>query len=157
WLAVAVIVPVFFAFMRAGTWSFTLDKYDQVELSALRTALQSEKIADGPVLFISERQLLTFDELNDIAIVHPYEKVFLMEMAMSDNQAYLQKFYEQLENHDFAAIVTDPVSTKIQDRTRAFNEENNTWVTRVVIPLLEHYEVVRSFKGEEINLLVPKP
>ena len=157
WLAIAVIVPVFFAFMRGGTWSFTLDKYDQVELSALRTALQSEKIADGPVLFISERQLLTFDELNDIAIVHPYEKVFLMEMAMSDNQAYLQKFYEQLENHDFAAIVTDPVSTKIQDRTRAFNEENNTWVTRVVIPLLEHYEVVRSFKGEEINLLVPKP
>ncbi len=157
WLAVAVIVPVFFAFMRAGTWSFTLDKYDQVELSALRTALQSEKIADGPVLFISERQLLTFDELDNIAIVHPYEKVFLMEMAMSDNQAYLQKFYEQLENHDFTAIVTDPVSTRIQDRTRAFNEENNTWVTRVVIPLLEHYEVMRSFKGEEINLLVPKP
>ncbi len=157
WLAVAVIVPVFFAFMRAGTWSFAVDEIDKEELSALRTALQSEKIADGPVLFISERQLLTFDELNDIAIVHPYEKVFLMEMAMSDNQAYLQKFYEQLENHDFAAIVTDPVSTKIQDRTRAFNEENNTWVTRVVIPLLEHYEVVRSFKGEEINLLVPKP
>lgn len=44
WLAIAVIVPVFFAFMRGGgTWSFTLDKYDQVELSALRTALQSEK------------------------------------------------------------------------------------------------------------------
>lgn len=157
WLAVAVIVPVFFAFMRAGTWSFAVDEIDKEELSALRTALQSEKIADGPVLFISERQLLTFDELNDIAIVHPYEKVFLMEMAMSENQAYLQNFYEQLENHDFAAIVTDPVSTRIQDRTRAFNEENNTWVTRVVIPMLEHYEVVRSFKGEEINLLVPKP
>jgi len=157
WLAVAVIVPVFFAFMRAGTWSFAVDEKDQEELSALRTALQSEIIDDRPILFISERQLLTFDELDNIAIVHPYEKVFLMEMAMSDNQAYLQKFYEQLENHDFAAIVTDPVSTRIQDRTRAFNEENNTWVTRVVIPLLEHYEVVRSFKGEEINLLVPKP
>ena len=157
WLAVAVIVPVFFAFMRAGTWSFAVDEKDQEELSALRTALQSEIIDDRPILFISERQLLTFDELDNIAIVHPYEKVFLMEMAMSDNQAYLQKFYEQLENHDFAAIVTDPVSTRIQDRTRAFNEENNTWVTRVVIPLLEHYEVVRSFKGGEINLLVPKP
>jgi len=143
--------------MRAGKWSFTVNESDLAELEALKTALKSEKLADGPVLFISERQLITFGEIDEIAMVHPYEKVFLMEMAMSDNQAYLQKFYEQLENHDFAAIVTDPVSTRIQDRTRAFNEENNTWVTRVVIPLLEHYEVVRSFKGEEINLLVPKP
>ncbi len=156
WLAVAVIVPVFFAFMRAGKWSFTVNESDLAELEALKTALKSENLADGPVLFISERQLITFGELDDIAMVHPYEKVFLMEMAMSENQAYLQAFYEQLENHDFVAIVTDPVSTAIQDRSRPFNEENNAWVRHVVIPMLEHYELTQSFKGGEINLLLPK-
>jgi len=157
WLAMAVIVPVFFAFMRAGKWSFGVNESDQTELEALKTALSSEKIGEGPVLFISERQLITFGELNDIAMVHPYEKVFLMEMAMGENQAYLQTFYEQLENHDFAAIVTDPTSTILQDRTRPFNEENNAWVTRVVIPMLANYEKNQSFKGGEINLLLPKP
>lgn len=156
WLAMAVIVPVFFAFMRAGKWSFTVNESDLAELEALKTALKSENLADGPVLFISERQLITFGEIDEIAMVHPYEKVFLMEMAMSENQTYLQAFYEQLENHDFVAIVTDPVSTMIQDRSRPFNEENNAWVRHVVIPMLEHYEPAQSFKGGEINLLLPK-
>ncbi len=156
WLAMAVIVPVFFAFMRAGKWSFTDNESDLAELEELKIALQSENLEDGPVLFISEPQLIAFGELDDIAMVYPYEKLFLMEMAMSENQTYLQAFYEQLENHDFVAIVTDPVSTMIQDRSRPFNEENNAWVRHVVIPMLEQYELTQSFKGGEINLLLPK-
>lgn len=157
WLAVAVIVPVFFAFMRAGRWQFAPDVRQQTDLEALKTALQADTIQQGSVLFITERQLLTFADLEGIDVVHPYEKVFLMEMAMGDNQAYLEAFYQQLENHDFAAIVTDPISTGLQDKSSPFNEENNAWVEKVVIPMLEHYQLEQVFRDGAFNLLVPKP
>lgn len=157
WLAVTVIVPVFFAFMRAGRWQLAVDDGQQTNLDALKTALQAESIKEGPVLFITERQLLTFGDLEGIKMVHPYEKVFLMEMAMGNHQSYLSSFYEKLQRHEFSAIVTDPISTVLQDSSRPFNEENNVWVTKVVIPMLEHYQLEQAFRDGAFNLLVPKP
>ena len=157
WIAVAVIVPVFFAFMRAGTWQFKADESQKADLTAIKTALSADALKEGPILFITERQLLTFAEIEGIDVIHDYEKVFLMEMAMGNNEQYLQGFYEKLEKHAFAAIVTDPISTALQDRSRPFNEENNAWVNKVVIPMLEHYQLEQAFRSNAINLLLPKP
>lgn len=155
WLAVAVIVPVFFAFMRSGSWSFGAAKSQGTELSDLKRAIAVLQENGGDVLFISERQLLTFGEL-DLPVVPEYEKVFLMEMAMANNQDYLSSFREKLEDHAFVAIISDPLSTNIQGSNRGFADENNAWVQQVVLPMLAEYEGVLSWRNGEINLLVPQ-
>jgi len=155
WLAVAVIVPVFFAFMRSGSWSFGAAQSQGTELSDLKRAIAVLQENGGDVLFISERQLLTFGEL-DLPVVPEYEKVFLMEMAMANNQDYLSGFREKLEDHAFAAIISDPLSTNIQGSNRGFADENNAWVRQVVMPMLAEYEGVLSWRNGEINLLVPQ-
>lgn len=155
WLAVAVIVPVFFAFMRAGTWQFKTDEHQKAELSILKTDLEALQHQPGDILFISERQLLVFDELKDISMVADYEKVFLMEMAMGGNKTYLSEFYSKLSKHHYKAIVIDSISTNIQDSSRPFNEENNAWVQEVLVPILMFYRPEASYRGGEVNLLVP--
>jgi hypothetical protein len=94
----------------------------------------------GPVLFINERHLLTFHEIN-LPLVPEYEAVSLMEMAMSNNQAYLQQFYTDLKTHRFAAIVTGKQNVGIQEEG-AFAEENNVWNSRVSPYILCYYEPV---------------
>lgn len=155
WLAVAVIVPVFFAFMRSGTWSFSAAQSQGTDLNDIKAAVTVLEEKGGDVLFISERQLLTFGEL-DLPVVPEYEKVFLMEMAMGNNQPYLDAFRQKLEDHAFTAIISDPLSTNIQGSNRGFADENNAWVEQVVLPMLAQYEGVLSWRNGEINLLVPQ-
>lgn len=156
WLAVAVIVPVFFAFMRAGTWQIKVDEKQQADLTALKADLNALVAQADEVLFISERQLLVFDEIDGISMVPDYEKVFLMEMAMGENKDYLSDFYSKLGSHQYKAIIIDSISTNIQDSSRAFNEENNAWVREVLVPILMFYQPEAEYRGGEVNLLVPK-
>jgi hypothetical protein len=151
----AVIIPAFFAFMRSGSWSFGAAQSQGTELSDLKRAVAVLEENGGDVLFISERQLLTFGEL-ELQVVPDYEKVFLMEMAMGNNIEYLSRFRQQLEDHTFTAIISDPLSTSIQGSNRGFADENNAWVEQVVLPMLAEYEGVLSWRNGEINLLVPK-
>ena len=92
----------------------------------------------GPVLFINERHLLTFHQIN-VPLVPDYEAVTLMEMAMSNNQPYLQKFYSDLKNHRFAAIVTGKQNIGIKEEG-AFADENNVWNQRISPYILCYYE-----------------
>lgn len=155
WAAVSVIVVVFFAFMRTGSWNFK--PTDQsADLQEVRSAMEVLKDQPGEVLFISERQLLVFGELPGVGVVPEYEKVFLMEMAMGNNEGYLQEFYARLANHEFKAIISDPISTALQGGNRSFAAENNAWVEKVVIPMLNYYESARSWRNGEVNLLIPQ-
>ncbi|HZK17476.1 MAG TPA: hypothetical protein VFC66_04460 [Anaerolineaceae bacterium] len=155
WLVMVVTIPVLFAFMRAGFWSFGDVQSQDAELNDLKRAIGVLQDQGGDVLFISERQLLTFGEL-DLPVVPEYEKLFLMEMAMSNNQEYLKQFRQKLKSHAFIAIVSDPLSTNIQGSDRSFADENNTWVEQVVFPMLAEYESVLSWCNGEVNLLVPQ-
>ncbi len=155
WLAMAVIIPVFFAFQRAGSWSFGSARAQGTELDELKKAVAVLQENGGEVLFISERQLLTFGEL-DLKVVPEYEKVFLMEMAMGNNQDYLRGFQHKLEEHAFTAIISDALSANIQGSERGFADENNAWVRQVVLPMLAQYQGVLSWRNGEINLLVPQ-
>ena len=156
WVALLVIVPVAFAFMRAGAWPQPDLARQQQELASLSSALEQLDDQPGDVLFISERQLLTFQNLTGIEVVPEYEKVFLMEMAMAGNQPYLEAFYDQLARHSYRAIICDSIAVALQDRSHGFGEENNAWVQQVVLPMLEEYELAGTFRGGEVNLLVPK-
>jgi hypothetical protein len=91
----------------------------------------------GPVLFINERQLVTFRDVN-VALIPEYEVVTLMEMAMSGNEVYLNQFYGDLANHRFAAIVATKQNRGIKEDGPLF-EENNVWNSRISPYILCYY------------------
>jgi hypothetical protein len=105
----------------------------------------------GPVLFINERHLLTFHQIN-LPLVPEYEAVTLMEMAMSNNQPYLQRFYGDLKNHRFAAIVAGKQNVGIKEEG-AFAEESNTWNTLVSPYIQCYYEPVVITTAEKNNVM----
>jgi len=79
-----------------------------------------------------------------------------MEMAMSKNQKYLQKFRTDLASGKISAVLVDTMNTEHQDATHSFGEENNAWVDEVLLPLLEYYEPAFVVDNGNINLLVAK-
>ncbi len=111
---------------------------------------------DQEVLFIDQRHLLTFDMIEGVELVPEYEKVFLMEMAMANNEAYLQNFWEDIEDHRFELIVSETLTSRIRPPSDVFGEENNVWVERISKPLQQSYYTIIEFKDFGISILVPK-
>jgi len=110
----------------------------------------------GEILFIHQRHLLIFNLIDNVDMVHAYEKVDLMEMAMANNQAYLQEFWDDLQNQRFDLIITEPIYIIIRPSTDLFAEENNAWVAHVSIPLLQSYEIVSEMRKSNMLVLAPK-
>jgi hypothetical protein len=110
----------------------------------------------GPVLFINDRQLVALGDV-DVSLVYDYEVVTLMEMAMSGNQAYMAKFYDDLASHRFAAIVATKQNLAIKQEG-AFSEENNVWNTFVSPYILCYYEsnVTIEADGTRLEIYMPR-
>ncbi len=154
-LFLLVLVPVFFAFEPHSRWGFMDANKQQPKIDLIQAAIDLANKENGDVLFISEKQLLTFNYIKGVRLDPDYEKVMLMEMVMSNNQPYLAQFLEKLKSHTYAVIVTDSVQTHKFDDADAFGIENNLWVDRVTIPLLENYTQVFALNEGEVNVLVP--
>ena len=122
----------------------------------LRRFTQEASQQGGEVLFLSNRHLLTFGELQDVRLVPEYERVFLMEMAMAENEAYLEAFHNDLKNQRFALIVSEPLYDQHKDENAIFGEENNAWVTQVSQVVLCYYEEIKLARYVHMQLLVPK-
>lgn len=123
-------------------------------LASIRNEIS--KAADkGEVLFLDQRQLLTFGEITDVPLVMDYELKHVMNQAMSQNSEYFDQFRSDLENHRFSMIVSDPLYIVFQGSKVAFGEENDAWVEQVTIPILEYYEPVGEFDKVLVWLLVP--
>jgi len=155
WL-IAVIVPLLFTLMQGARWDFNSRISTLKDVEEMQTTLNALQDQPGEVLFISERQMVTFGNLIGIRMIPDYEKVFLMEMAMSNNQMYLLTFYQNLEAHTYKAIITDSIKTNWQGETHSFGSENDAWVGNVLLPMLEEYELAASWQSGEVNLLIPK-
>lgn len=126
------------------------------DLEVLNGIVQ-EYAQQGEVLFITQRQLETFQQVPGIRVVPDYELLTLSEMAISNNQTYLQRFYRDLENHRFSLIVADPQPEIIQDPARdAFAEENNAWVQNISPYILKNYEKLHHFSTQGIQIYVPR-
>jgi hypothetical protein len=94
--------------------------------------------------------------LNGVTLIPQYEREDLMEMAMSNNTEYLDRFRTDMENQRFALIVVDPLSFNIMSRNRDFADENNVWVRRVMKQILCNYRQEAIFAEDEIALYVPQ-
>jgi len=152
----AMVVPMFFVVMQGAHWGFISREAQMPEVQQMQAVLDLLKDQTGEVLFIADRQLVTFGEIEGIRMEPDYEKVFLMEMAMGNNKPYLQGFYQQISSHAYKAIITDTLYTGKQGQTHAFGDENDTWVIKVLIPMLEEYEPAADWQNGGVNLLIPK-
>lgn len=155
WLLLAALVPLYFALSHPVSWGYAKLADQRADVKRMQAVLDQLREQPGEVLFISERQLLSFHELQGVRVVPEYEKVFLMEMAMGNNQPYLQRFYTDLASHRFKAIITDTISTRLQGEANSFGIENDAWVTQVLQPMLLEYEPVLSWNNENARLLIP--
>ncbi len=134
----------------------SLPSEEQVEaaLAMLREEITRAE-ADGEILFMDQRQLLTFGYVQ-APLVPEYDKKFLINRAMSEHAGYFQDFYYDLAIKRFSLIISDPINERIQDSSYQFGEENNAWVKWVSKPLLCYYEPIITLKDVSIQLLGPR-
>jgi hypothetical protein len=155
-LALLVIVPAWFALQ--GSVSFKT--YDPIRTQSVLAQIQAQVDAvnaqGGEILFITQRHLVSMHMLDGVTMVPEYEREELMEMAMGNNQEYLQIFRADMEGQRFAAIVVDPLSYRLLGRNYAFGEENNAWVRRAMKPILCNYQETAVFPEDEIAIYVPQ-
>ncbi len=153
-IALMLAVPVAFTFLRISS-PFQYDPaLAAKDLSALRQSVEGYS-KSGPVLFIYERQLLTFGLIPNVPVVADYEVVSLMEMAISGNRPYLDQFYQDLAGHRFVAIVAHKQNLSVA--TGDFLEENNVWTRLVAQPLLCQYKPILTLDYSNIQVFVPRP
>lgn len=79
-----------------------------------------------------------------------------MDMAMAEDQGYLNNFYRDLSNKRFSMIVTDPIFIPEKGSEFVFGDENDAWVKWVAKPLLCYYAPTELFKEVGIQLLLPR-
>ena len=158
WVVLTVALPFWMAIRALSP----LPEYDferaQQNLETLQYVVRTAYENNQEVLFINQRHLLSLGMVAPVALEENYEVVELMEMAMSGNEPYLQKFYDDLNSQRFAVIIATPQFTIIKDEEmNAFAEENNAWVSAVSQHILCTYERGNYLKKEKsIVLYVPR-
>lgn len=108
------------------------------------------------VLFISNQHMLALHRFPEVLPVPEYEVVYMMEMAMTNNEQYFTEFYEKLADKEWGLIVVDSVITEVVGREKSFGEEQNAWVRWVSNPLLKYYNPVLDNRAVGIALLTPR-
>jgi hypothetical protein len=155
-LYLAILIPAAFSLSKIGApFSYDMARAES-DVRVLQEKTSEAVRAGGEVLFVSERQLLTFADLEDIPLVPEYEQMELMEMAMSGNRPYLDRYYSDLKRHRFALIVAEEQKFTQQQRG-AFGEENRAWVRFVGAPLLCAYKPVASLRSANVQVFEPRP
>ncbi len=151
-----LLVPVYFTiFLGPVTPPADQSRLGRA-LDAINSAAAEAREKGSQVLLITERQLITFDTLKDVTLVSDYEKVFLMEMAMAGNPAYLGQFHQELKEQRYDLIVSEPLAVRYKGSGKSFGEENDAWVRNVAEPILCYYEPFRTFRELKIQLLKPR-
>ncbi len=151
----ALIIPMYFILSTGGQLPQRNDQAAQAALQTINSATQAAA-QQGDVLFISQRQLLTFNNVQNVPLVPDNELVFLMEMAMSGNSSYLDAFHASLSQQRYAMIVSEPLVIQWQGRQHSFGEENDAWVRQVSEPVLCYYQPSVTLDSVGLVLYTPR-
>jgi hypothetical protein len=152
-MAFMLIVPVAFSLSRVVPPIQYNKTQATQDLSTLNQTVQSYS-KSGPVLFIYERHLLTFGMIPNVPIVQDYEVIPLMEMAISGNQAYLNRFYHDLQDHRFVAIVA--TKQNLDSNSGDFAEESAIWNKLVAYHLLCEYQPILTLQSSNVQVFAPR-
>jgi hypothetical protein len=155
-LALLVLMPVWFG-QRPSFGFVTYDKAaTQAALTVLQHQVDSVNASGSEILFITQRHLISMGMLKDVTLIPEYEREELMEMAMADNQGYLDRFKAEVQQHRFAVIVVDPLAINLLGSNYAMGEENNAWVRYVAKSVLCNYQLAQIFPDDHIAIYVPQ-
>jgi hypothetical protein len=154
-LILGVLIPPWGMLRQGGPVRLPADEDVTRVLETLRSEV-AQAAGQGEVLFMDQRQLLTFGYITGVDLVPEYEKKYMQDQAMAGNLTYFQGFYDDLAAKRFALIVAEPQHVVYKDRSAAFAEENNVWVQYVAEPLLCYYKPYRTLKPLNIQLLIPR-
>lgn len=127
-----------------------------ITADALQKIREVSADPEGEVLFMDQRQLLTFGEVGDVELIPDYEKKWMMDEAMADNGDFFAPYIEDLKAHRFSAIITEPLHIKFQGAGQEFSEENDLFVKWVSLPTLCYYEPYETFDGQGVQILLPR-
>lgn len=155
-IGVALIFPLYFTLSVGGALPTRDYSAANAALQTINSATQQAVKGGGEVLFISQRQLVTFNYVQEVNLVPEDELVFLMEMAMSDNSTYLDAFHTDISHQRFAMIVSEPLTAQFQGRSHSFGEENDAWVERVSEPILCYYQPSMQLDAAGVILYTPR-
>ena len=150
-LVFAVLIPSFDV-MRSGQPT-RIPADDAVKESL--EIIQSEAALANDVLFIDQRQLLTFGLVDGGPLALDYELKHMMNQAMSSNQEYFDQFEADLAARRFDLIVSDAIPKFLQGSTYQFGEESDAWFEFVAGPLNDYYVPYRKLPTG-IWLLAPR-
>ncbi|MBN8579398.1 MAG: hypothetical protein J0L96_01910 [Anaerolineae bacterium] len=150
--AAVLLIPLGFAIRNIGFYPSFDKTVAEKDIQLLQESLKN----GGEILFITERQLITFDYIHGMTLVPEYEQSELMEMAMSRNRSYLETFYGDLQVRRFALILAEDQKFT-QQKHGAFVEENVAWVRFVGAPLLCNYKPVVTLTSNNIQVFEPRP
>jgi hypothetical protein len=151
-----MLVPVAFSLNAYGAGHRPGYPGSNEPLAVLRTYAQKTAQDGEEVLFINQRQLLTFGYIPGVPLVPEYELLTLMEMAMSNNRPYLERFYSDLDRHRFALIVAPSLRSE-SHFVEQFSDEDNVWAESVDRILACEYRVKLSLPEVGVEILVPQP
>lgn len=110
---------------------------------------------EGEVLFLDQRQLLTFGEIENVPLVMEHELKDLTNRAMSGDPALFDAYYDDLETQRFSLIITGHLPQDYTAPGHPFGEEDNAQFEFIYAPMFAYYEVVRQFDDVGVWLLEP--
>jgi len=109
------------------------------------------------VLFIDNKQLITFGYVPSARMVPEYETAYILEMAFIDQQEYFARFTQDLKSNRFGVIIANPQPTRLQNPDEIFAEENNAQIKWIGQPLLCYYQNLKTWLDVNVSILVPEP
>jgi hypothetical protein len=149
-------IPAFMPWINAEPIELPPVEKSQRTMDLLRKEISLVLEEGGEILFMDQRQLLTFGYLGDIPLVPEYEKKLVMDRAMSGDSSYFELFYKDISEQRFQLIITDPQRVRYSEDDEGWGMENNTWVEWVTKPLLCYYEPSYPIKTTGVWLLKPR-
>lgn len=156
--AALLLQPVFWALSAWSPRVYYSGESLQHDLAEINGAIDSINThhPHSKILFINQRQLLTFGYVTATPLISDYELLELMEMAISGQSAYLQQFYADLAAHRFDLIIVNKQYIIFKDEEDAFPEENNAWVKNITIPLMRYYTPITWLRYTDTEIYVPR-
>ncbi|MDP2966704.1 MAG: hypothetical protein Q8N39_11835 [Pelolinea sp.] len=154
-LFIVLVSPVTFTLI--GGERLTLPDNEIISKALAAVQNKVEKYSQqGEILFIDHRQLFTFNLVKKVPLVDDYEKKYLMDQAMANNEKYFNTFYKDLAERRFVLIVNEPSNLVVRGSEYSFGEENDAYVKWVTVPLLCTYEPLYTSPKTSVELLVPR-
>ncbi|MEX1248232.1 MAG: hypothetical protein WEA61_07080 [Anaerolineales bacterium] len=158
-LAIIVIIPAFMPMVAGKPLERPSQERTEFVLGRIQDYVACAR-QYGEVLFMDQRQLITFGLVGDVPLVVDYEKKYVMDQALAGNELFFEEVRSDLASGRFSLIVSEREAIlykepDIESVGDSLNEENNAWVTWVTTPLLAYYESVADYKDAAIELFMP--